>query len=179
MKIAFIGWGSLIWNPGGLRIKSKWFNDGPYLPVEFTRISNDNRVTLIIDEEATPIQTLWALANTQIIEDAKESLRDREGVNNVRLISSIGINDEPKNKTEKVIQKWLTDQALDYAVWTGLSFSKKTGNRRPSIGEIINHLQNITPSEKLAAENYVRKAPTQVQTNFRKAIEIEFGWIPF
>lgn len=178
MKIAFIGWGSLIWDAKDLKIKSDWSNNGPYLPVEFTRISNDNRVTLIIDDEAAPIQTLWALADTHIIDDAKMSLKNREGVKDIQFISSIGVDDKPKNHIEKIVQKWLTDQALDYAVWTGLSFSKKTGNKRPSIGEIINHLQNITPSEKLAAENYVRKAPTQVQTNFRNAIEIEFGWTP-
>lgn len=39
-KIAVIGWGSLIWCPKGLKIRDKWKNDGPKLPIEFARISS-------------------------------------------------------------------------------------------------------------------------------------------
>lgn len=53
MKIACLGWGSLIWNPGDLKIKTEdWFSGGPILPIEFVRISTDKRVTLVIDEES-------------------------------------------------------------------------------------------------------------------------------
>ena len=61
MKIACIGWGSLIWNSGVLKIRNKWYEDGPILPIEFSRISDDGRVTLIIDKSGTPVRTLWAL----------------------------------------------------------------------------------------------------------------------
>jgi hypothetical protein len=46
--IAVIGWGSLIWCPGILRTKSRWHSDGPALPIEFARISGDNRLSLVI-----------------------------------------------------------------------------------------------------------------------------------
>jgi hypothetical protein len=48
MKIAVIGWGSLIWCPGSLRIQTAWHNDGPSLPIEFARILKDGRLTLVI-----------------------------------------------------------------------------------------------------------------------------------
>ncbi len=35
MRIAVIGWGSLMWFPGQLGIKNWWHSDGPKLPIEF------------------------------------------------------------------------------------------------------------------------------------------------
>ncbi len=49
-KIGIIGWGSLIWDPRGLPIKCKWHKNGPELPIEFSRISQDGRLTLVIDK---------------------------------------------------------------------------------------------------------------------------------
>ncbi|HOW68396.1 MAG TPA: hypothetical protein P5055_13320 [Candidatus Paceibacterota bacterium] len=50
MSIAILGWGSLIWNPRDLPITGDWQGDGPVLPIEFTRISDNGRLTLVIDE---------------------------------------------------------------------------------------------------------------------------------
>lgn len=32
MNVGILGWGSLIWCPGGLRIRTRWHSDGPPLP---------------------------------------------------------------------------------------------------------------------------------------------------
>ncbi len=175
--IACIGWGSLISRPEGLKIRNYWFEDGPILPIEFTRISSNNRVTLIIDKEAKPIRTLWALMTTTSLDDAKESLKQREGVPNIATIHSVGQNDDTQDSIEIVIKEWLNEKKLDYAIWTGLGFSKKTHNERPSVKDIIDHLKNIDASERRAAEEYIRKAPSQVDTEYRRQIELEFGWI--
>ena len=50
MKIAILGWGSLIWNQNGLPVKGQWKKNGPVLPIEFSRVSRDGRLTLVIDE---------------------------------------------------------------------------------------------------------------------------------
>lgn len=42
MKIVCIAWGSLIWEPGPLRVASTWRPDGPVLPLEFVRDSDDS-----------------------------------------------------------------------------------------------------------------------------------------
>lgn len=175
MKIACIGWGSLIWDPKKLNIATQWFEDGPLLPIELTRISKDKRVTFIIDESAMNVPTLWALMATDSLENAKESLKDREDTS-IKNIHCIGKFDVPKGNVDLIIRDWLFIKGLDYAIWTGLSFSKKTQSDRPGIDLIINHLKDLTVDEKRKAEEYIRRAPAQVNTEYRKLIETEFGW---
>ena len=55
MKIAVLGWGSLIWNKGNLRLTTNWTDGGPILPIEFSRISDDGRLTLVIDDVMEPM----------------------------------------------------------------------------------------------------------------------------
>lgn len=178
MKIACIGWGSLIWRPKGLKIQNHWFEDGPVLPVEFTRISSDNRVTLIIDNQATTVRTLWALMTCGDLDEAKKSLIDREGVKKDSLIHSISKNDETKDEIHLVIKNWLKEKDIDCAIWTGLSFSKKTDNKRPSRDKIVDHLKKLNAIECRHAEEYIRKAPIQIDTDYRQQIEVELGWTP-
>lgn len=49
LKIVILGWGSLIWNPRGLPREGPWEEGGPSFPIEFSRVSNDCRLTLVID----------------------------------------------------------------------------------------------------------------------------------
>ncbi|MFB6088168.1 MAG: hypothetical protein ABEK36_00125 [Candidatus Aenigmatarchaeota archaeon] len=85
MKIAVLGWGSLIWCPKNIKIKDKnWEEDGPKLPIEFARISSHERLTLVIyprylNQKNRWVQTLWTEMNVESIEEAILSLGQREG----------------------------------------------------------------------------------------------------
>ena len=68
MKIVCLGWGSLVWRPESLKIQRQWFNDGPLLPIEFTRQSRDGRLTLVINKGSKPVRVLWGLMDTSDIE---------------------------------------------------------------------------------------------------------------
>ena len=176
MKIACLGWGSLIWNIGNLLINENgWSIDGVMLPIEFTRQSNNGRMTLIIDEEAKPIRTLWALMATDNLKEAKESLQKREGTL-TKYIHSVKSNENNQIGNNKIIVDWLNSQKLDAAIWTGLSFSDKTKNKRPDIDYVINHLKGLEYNRKRVAEEYIRKAPKQIDTEYRRKIEAELGW---
>jgi len=71
MKIAYIGWGSLIWKQGSLKLRGTWQSDGPYLPVEFARVSQDGRLTLVLCRGVSPVQTLWAYAEEENLNTAQ------------------------------------------------------------------------------------------------------------
>ena len=85
MKIAVLGWGSLIWSHKNLKIKDKnWKEDSPELPIEFARVSNDGRLTLVIYEgylerKERWVKTLWTEMDVESIEEAILNLGKREG----------------------------------------------------------------------------------------------------
>jgi hypothetical protein len=80
MKIAILGWGSLIWNPYGLNFDKTidWQTDRPILPIEFARISKDGRLTLVITENGTKVQTLYAVLTYKTLAKAISNLAIRE-----------------------------------------------------------------------------------------------------
>lgn len=183
MKIACLGWGSLIWRPESLLIRREWFMDGPFLPIEFVRQSKDGRLTLVIYENAKPIRTLWALMATDDLEEAKQSLKVRENIldkNFKSHIAAVTKDEKISNDIIKtIIQEWAKKMDLDAVIWTNLppKFNKKD-NDIPNLEEAIKYLKSldIDINTRKTAEEYIRKAPKQIDTEYRRKFESEFGW---
>jgi hypothetical protein len=179
MKIACLGWGSLIWRPESLLIRREWFADGPILPIEFTRKSNDGRLTLVISETAQPVRTLWALMATDNLETAKNSLMIREGISAANLNVSIGavsVIENTDDVIKNVIKNWAIELGLDAVIWTSLKSKFKEVGVAPSLEEAVFYLRSLDVNKRSIAEEYIRKAPKQIDTEFRRKFEIEFGW---
>lgn len=179
-KIACIGWGSLIWNPGTLLIRREWFKDGPILPVEFLRQSYNGRLTLVISANAKPIQTLWALMATEDLTVAKMSLAVREEIperNIERSICSVTVGEVLVDKIRLIIQEWIKTMNLDAAIWTNLTpkFNDKNGIE-PTIVEAVNYLKSLDFNKLGVAEEYIRKTPKQIDTEYRRIFEKELDW---
>ncbi|MBL0261021.1 MAG: hypothetical protein IPQ10_08135 [Saprospiraceae bacterium] len=109
------------------------------------------------------------------IDECIESLKKREGTTKENIHFTT-INSNCEDVIKLTITKWLKEKDIDAAIWTGLSFSKKTKNERPTLSDIINHLEQLTGDERRFAEEYIRNAPKQIDTEYRREIENKLGW---
>jgi hypothetical protein len=177
MKIACVGWGSLIWRPENLLIRRQWFTDGPLLPIEFARQSKNGRLTLVITESSKPVRTLWALMATDDLSKAKKSLQEREGTSE-KNIASITATEDAADNIKQIIKDWIISLKIDAAIWTNLppKFNSTEG-RVPTIEDAVSYLRSITDiNTRTLAEEYIRKTPKQIDTDYRRRFEADFGW---
>ena len=172
--IACLGWGSLIWDPRELPVQGTWLPDGPLLRVEFLRQSQDDRVTLVLDSAVAPVRSLWAVMDVDDLVAARDALRKREGCKETDIAWwSLG-SASPSNILE--LPHWAAAHDIEAAVWTGLPPKFGKDRHRPSIDEVLTHLRSMTGAARDAAEQYVRRAPRQIDTEYRRRIEAELGW---
>lgn len=172
--IVCLGWGSLIWDQKNLPVKGQWHEDGASLPVEFVRQSINGRLTLVIDQSSQLMPVLWAELNVESLSEAAEALRIREGTacqNIGRWPDSEGFD------FGKDVAAWSKGKGVDGVVWTALGpqFSGERG-RRPSENESIDYLRGLSGEARALAQEYVQKAPRQIDTAYRRAIMAAFGW---
>ena len=174
--VACLGWGSLVWDPRSLRIQRAWFADGPFARVEFVRQSRDDRITLVLERNAIPVRTLWAVMDCTQVDEARRSLCAREGCNS----NDIGVwarNDESPSLILDLPQ-WAQANGVDFVIWTGLSPKFRNDGVVPSSDEVIAHLSSLSGAIRDNAERYVRFAPRQIDTVYRRRIESVLHWLP-
>ena len=181
MKIAYIGWGSLIWNQGSLKLRGTWQKDGPFLPVEFARVSQDGRLTLVLCRNAPSVQTLWSYAAEENLNVAIKELSLREGTNTKKIGYLSLRNGKSRCRVIEelvfVMDKWLRVKGLDAAVWTDLpaNFAERTGMAFTT-ENVIAYLQSLEGKSLDAARTYIVNAPESINTPLKRAIEEELGW---
>lgn len=179
MNIACLGWGSLVWDPCKFVTRGGWLCDGPSVPVEFKRKSADGCITLVIDSDAVRVQVLWSLMPCDDLEQAIDALRNREGLTSKSWRRHIGIwqpsTDEPQ--TIPGLKSWAKDRGLDAVIWTALP-AKLDNLSSPSSIQVVQYLKALSGPERQRAERYVRCAPRQIDTQYRREIEAVLGWLP-
>ena len=186
MRIGCIGWGSLLWDPRSLPLAEPFREDGPRLPIEFSRVALDGRVTLVIDPAAVAIQTYWAPLEVDTLEGAVEGLARREGIVAARRGDWIGLQTcagvapnagQASPQTRAVMAEWLTRQDLEAVVWTALPARRPDAALAwPETAELLSHLAGLEGRAHARAEEYIRRAPAAVQTTRRARFEAAFGW---
>lgn len=179
MKIAVLGWGSLIWDMERefSVVYSEWLSDGPILPIEFARVSSKYPLTLVILEGSKNVRTLWNIVSANSLNVAIQSLSSREGLPSTKNISFIDCLNNTSSTTinsshESILKQWCIEQKCDALIWTGLTsnFTKKT-SKVLNIENVLYYLNNLTLDRKFLAKEYIFSAPSQIQTGFRKQIE--------
>lgn len=174
MKIACLGWGSLIWKPGALPLASQWLTDGPELPIEFSRVGDGGELSTAICINAPPCQVLWALLAVQTLEEAVHALRLREQIPHDRQ-DGVGIF-TINNSTVGVLGKWAADRQLDAVIWTALAprFDSVEG-LIPSLDDVLGYLISLDGATLEHAKSYIEQVPEQIDTPYRREIR-KLGW---
>lgn len=184
LKIAILGWGSLIWNPQNLKFDKSigWQPNGPILPIEFARISNDGRLTLVITDNGSKNQVFYCVSSYDKLDEAILDLAIREGSGR----GSIGHYDKnqdkynkPSFKYKQEIKEWIGKLDIDAVIWTDLSekWSVKSGSDIIPDNR-IEYLKSLRGNTSVIAEEYIRKTPIQIKTKYRVLIEGELNWSP-
>ena len=73
MTTVCLGWGSLIWDQcraAELPTRGCWHKDGPFLPIEFARVSSNGRLTLVIMPDAKLVPVQWAKLDVDSLDEA-------------------------------------------------------------------------------------------------------------
>ena len=182
MKIAVLGWGSLLWDPRDLQLASPFEPTGPNLPIEFCRVSKNHRLTLIIDETfGTLCRTYAGVSAFNELDTAVENLRLREGMSSAADVGYITIAKQERSPMAierhphavETIADWALNAGYDAAIWTALDSHFESRTKEPfSVNAAMRFLENLeqhdTEAFALALE-YIRRAPAATQTPVRDA----------
>jgi len=187
MKIAILGWGSLLWDSrpefaSFQKQHESWKDDGPTLRLEFSRISSSRKgaLTLVLETEpnGTLCQVAYAASKRDNLDDVRCDLRYREGTELVNIGFCVttppGQSHGRCSQAISSILKWAAEpeHKFDVVVWTDLdsNFQQKRG-RSFSLEEAILHLQGLDREGKSKAAEYVWRAPDFIRTPLRSTLE--------
>lgn len=148
------------------------------MPVEFARQSSDGRITLVIVPTAAPVRVLWAVMVPKELQLAKEALREREGITGNNWTSRIGSWQHGEAAPDPIpaLPDWARAHGLDAVVWTALGPRFNGQETVPTADQIVQYLRTLTGAARDNAERYVRCAPRQIDTMYRRRIEADLGW---
>jgi hypothetical protein len=117
------------------------------------------------------------------LSDACAALAAREGIGAANVRRHVGVwarNDPPPaDDIVQAIETWARQRELDAVIWTALppAFRHRRGYI-PTAGEVVAYLSGLEGDRRARAEEYVRRAPRQIDTDCRRYITARLGWAP-
>lgn len=181
-RIAFLGWGSLLWdrNTPFAKQVGPWRMDGPSLPLEFSRISarRDGALTLVIDpRHGAPCRVACAESRRALPVEAVTDLRDREETQHANIGFALAAARQAQGRHPAVvaaIQAWARAHRFDAVVWTDLAGNFEDLRGEPwTVDAALDYTRALEPPVQIRALDYVRRAPEFVVTPFRTALEAQ------
>ena len=173
-----------MWDPRDLPREGTWQDDGPRLPIEFSRISRDACLTLVIDQvNGEVVTTMHVLSPRTALDDAREDLRKREGTSEEKIgwvDIGAGKSSHKQNPNQvdvhDVVRQWCQKHKYDAAVWTALKSNFKKETERVFSVEAANaYLSGLPKNVQKEALRYIRNAPDCVVTRVREEVKKRFG----
>ena len=185
VKCAVLGWGSLVWRPGELKIAAPFAPNGPLAPIEFCRVSRDGRLTLAIDEAIGALcKTYSALSGLETLDAAIDDLCAREEMADARAVgfvepasgrqSEVAMQSHPQ--VVATIGAWAESLGYDAAIWAALASNFDDwgkGGEPFSVSAAMEYLETLEgedPARFAHALDYIRRAPQEVETPVREEV---------
>jgi hypothetical protein len=186
MKIAILGWGSLVKEPRDLPIVGEWQPDGPNLWIEFSRISRKGEragcLTLVIDEHCgSEVTTLHVLSKRNDLVLAIVDLQEREGTSQDNIgfceiaagrLAHNAVSRHPKSCER--IGAWAQAKGFEAVIWTALGRRFEEVLSIPfSPAAALSYLDGLSTPTREKALQYIHHAPPQTMTAFRRLLLAE------
>jgi len=156
MKIAYLAWGSLLWDYSLLKLKSQWIESTLQLPLNFSRISDKGkgRLTLVIDNKTGKLNSIF-ISHTKIknLNKAINQLKQREktkksSIGYINTIDNSSRTNILNNEQIQKIFKLAIKNNLDAIIWTDITpnFEEITGKKIniQNASDYINSKKNKT-----------------------------------
>jgi hypothetical protein len=175
VKIACLGWGSLIWKPEALPLASEWHKDGPAFPIELSRVGDGGELATAVCVNAPLTRAFWALLNADTLHHAVAALRERE---QIPVSRSDGVGVMVFNSTPAgPLADWAAEKKLDAVIWTALP-PRIHGleGRIPCVKDVLDYLRTLEGEKRQHAQDYLSRVPAEFETPYRQAIRTHLGW---
>jgi hypothetical protein len=175
VRIACLGWGSLIWKPGDLPVIGQWHNDGPRLPIEFSRVGDSQELATALCADAESIAVLWAWLDCNELAQACAALKAREGIPAERHDGIGSLIVTPSGPGP--LRAWAAERGIEALVWTALP-PRVHGieGRLLSVEDAIVYLAGLRGEALEHARGYLARVPRQIDTPIRRAVRERLGW---
>ncbi|HHI0756360.1 TPA: hypothetical protein ACP4R6_005361, partial [Klebsiella pneumoniae] len=148
------------------------------ISVEFARQSLDGRITLVLVETDRLVPSLWAIMESVDLTSSIEALRCREGIpiKNIEKHVCRWSAGQPSPKLIPGLSEWADTNNVDHVVWTGLPPKFNGKEILPTAEKIVKYLEQLSGEQRDRAEQYIRRAPRQIDTMYRRIIESSLQW---
>ena len=188
LRIAVLGWGSLLWDPRELRVATAWGFTDFSLPLEFSRVSGGNRLTLVVDAtDGVDCPIYFALSSFMRLDDAVANLVSREAATDHPENVAVTRAQDPHSEDvcRERIRSWTVHRGLEATIWSAFprNFERKSeaffGRRMQftvaNARQYLAKLKVLNSSEFREARRYIENAPALVRTPLRHDLQAN-GW---
>ncbi|WP_435930244.1 hypothetical protein [Dryocola sp. BD613] len=145
------------------------------MPVEFSRVGDGGELATAVCMNAPLVEVYWALLDADSIQQATVSLREREQIPVSREdgVGSYILSSKPTG----MLAGWAAEKKLDAVIWTALPprFNGVEG-RIPCVEDVLAYLSSLEGEKRKHAQEYMKNAPAEFDTPYRKAIRERLGW---